>query len=526
MSTRLMTIRGLTTPFRPLALLGLLALLLTLGACSQRPSPQSGTTDDMTIQILAVPSDLTVTLQLDGGALQPVDVDASGNASVTLTNVSAGPHTLTARGTDAGGIVLYKGATGFTAPGTSTVNMVMNRLTSQVGVTVTNVSSASNVVVATVGGVQQALTVSGATASGTVVGVATGGAVPLFIEELSGTLERVATGGATLALSEAPGNASVALTLLGPGEERPAISFTATPAAQIDEGDTFSLAVRAVDANSDVSSLTVAWGDGKTETFNVNPASGSVSHTFTHVYDPAGTDTTFNYSVSAGDAVGGGAPATGTVTVIATPVVVDDSVEVVIDKGKELSKVTLEATGVPAGASSVQVSIDGTATVSLFPQGAGKWGASLMMSQSTTYSLVYTAGSATSAPVSCVVPAASAHTCTHAFGTGNGGGTPPAALKANDDTATAYTAGDGRVVLIDVLANDSDKAATIASVTQPADATGSLGSTKIVGNKIEYTAPNFNSGPNETFNFSYTISKGSSTATATVRVTVLVGIAR
>ena len=45
-------------------------------------------------------------------------------------------------------------------------------------------------------------------------------------------------------------------------------------------------------------------------------------------------------------------------------------------------------------------------------------------------------------------------------------------------------------------------------MTQPADSGGLLGSTKIVGNKVEYTAPNFNSGPNETFNFTYTISKG------------------
>ena len=501
------------TPLRPLALLGLLALVLTLGACSQRPpTGNAGNAEDMTIRITALPPQVTeVTLSVDGGDPQRATISGT-TASLTLEGLSFGAHTLTARGISNANIVLYKGSKSLTVDAnTSGVDMKMDRLTSSVSVTARNLGPASEVLIVKVGGLEQRLVLQGSTATGTVVGVATGGDISLQVDGYEGGAH-TRQGSTSFNLSEEGADVTVTLNALTtPAPATPQLTY----AAQVEVDASFSLGVNVTDANGDLASVKIAWGDGSTDTYNVS--GGSLDKSYTHTYGVSG-DNTFVVTVT--DAAGNQTSAGGAVKVTAKPAPdTDTDVDVVIDTGKELATVVLEATKVPsAGGVQVAVTPQGGSkshTVNLINRGAGTWSASLKMSRGSSYSLVYTAqGNPASSAVSCSVPDADAHTCTYAFSsTPAPTNTAPVANK--DVTGT----NQNKTITIDVLKNDTDKdgdVLTLMSVGTPL-----YGSAKLEGGKIVYTS-------SSTFNvvdtFTYTVSDGKGgTATGQVEVQIAFG---
>ena len=510
-----MHISGLN-PLRPLALVGLLALLLTLGACSQRPT-ESGSSDkvadSVAVHIMALPSQVTkVTLSLDGGEAQSATV-SGGTASLTLKDVAFGSHTLVARGLSGANVVLYKGSQSVTVDAdTTSVDMKMDRLTGNVRITASNLGPASEVLIAKVGGLEQRLVLNGSTATGTVVGVATGSDLSLQVDGFEGGTH-TRQGSTSFTLSE--GGADVTVTLNAVTTPAPATP-TLTHAPQVEVDATFSLGVSVTDANSDLRSLKIAWGDDSTETFDIG--GGSVNRSYTHSYSVSGDNT---FVVTVKDAAGNQTSASGTVTVTAKPAPdTDTDVDVVIDTGKDLSKVTLQATNVPStGGVQVAVTPQGGAqstVVNLVSRGSGTWSASLMMSRASSYSLVYTAqGKPSSASVTCTVPSAETHTCTYAFS----GGAPTPSNTAPVANADERTTNQNKTITIDVLANDTDAdndTLTLTGVSTPA-----LGSAKIEGGKIVYTAP---ASFNVVDTFTYTVSDGTATVTGSVKVNIAFGV--
>ena len=505
---------GFKTPLRPLVLLGLLALVLTLGACSQRPpTDNAGSAEDMTIRIMALPPQVTeVTLSVDGGAPQSATISGT-TASLTLEDLSFGPHTLTARGLNGANVVLYKGGKSITVDAnTSGVDMKMDRLTSSVSVTAQNLGPASEVLIVKVGGLEQRLVLNGSTATGTVVGVATGGDISLQVDGYEGGAH-TRQGSTSFNLSEEGADVTVTLNALTtPAPATPQLTY----ASQVEVDASFSLGVNVTDANGDLASVKIAWGDGSADTYTVS--GGSLDKTYTHTYGVSG-DNTFVVTVT--DAAGNQTSAGGTVEVTAKPTPdTDTDVDVVIDTGKELATVVLEATKVPS-ASGVQVAVTPqggakSTIVNLINRGAGTWSASLKMSRGSSYSLVYTAqGGPSSSAVSCTVPDADAHTCTYAFS----GGTPAPSNTAPVANKDVTGTNQNKTITIDVLANDTDKdgdTLTLTGVGTPA-----LGAAKLEGGKIVYTS-------SSTFNvvdtFTYTVSDGKGgTATGQVEVQIAFG---
>ena len=504
-------------PLRPLALMGLLALLLTLGACSQRPTESGnvadGVADSVAVRVMALPSQVTkVTLSLDGGEPQSATV-SGGTASLTLKDVTFGSHTLVARGLSGADVVLYKGSKTVTVDAdTTSVDMRIDRLTANVRITASNLGPASEVLIARVGGLEQRLVLNGNTATGTVVGVATGGDLSLQVDGYEGGTH-TRQGSASFTLSE--GGADVTVTLNALETPAPATP-TLTYAPQVEVDATFSLGVSVTDANSDLRSLKIAWGDDSTETFDIS--GGSVDKTYPHSYSTSGDNT---FVVTVKDAAGNQTSASGTVKVTAKPAPdTDTDVSVVIDTGKELSKVTLQATNVPStGGVQVAVTPQGGAqstVVNLISRGSGTWSASLMMSRDSTYSLVYTAqGKPSSAPVTCAVPSAETHTCTYAFG-----GAPAPSNTAPVANADEKTTNQGKTITLDVLTNDADAdkdTLTLTGVSKP-----TYGVAKIEGGKIVYTAPADKFNVVDTF--TYTVSDGKATATGSVKVNIAFGV--
>ena len=470
-----------------------LAALIILAACSQGDedlvSAQPG---EVIVQILAVPADVTsVTLEVSGpNAPQTLtDNNLGDGAEFVVPNLTlGGDYTFTARGLNAG-IVLFKGSVSVTDLQADTVVPViaLDRLTSSVNVTATNAGPASEVVVATVGGVEQGLTLNAnGDAVGTLVGVPTGSDLQLIVTSTDGS-EVVRNGrSADFDLSEAAVDVSVALEQLGPGEVPPTKPALTASATEINEGDTFTLGVTVNDENGDLASIKIEWGVGTPTEQALS--GGSFSDTFTSpVYTTAGADITYTYTVTITDTEGNASATSGQIRVIATPEPTDTDVTIIADEGKDLSLLTLTAQNVAASTDTVTATITPNGeTVELTPAGGSDWSATLFVTEDTNYSVFFTATqggtSVQSDTFACTVAdGATSAACSGAFGGNNGGGdnggdndgdttTPINAVDdqaANNTDATYFFTGN-ETKSLPVLANDAGDDIKIVSVTQPA----------------------------------------------------------
>ncbi len=491
------------------ALLGL--TLIFLAACTQGEE-DFRTSDEVTLQVAAIPSEVTeVTLEVNG-TTYPVPLNTG---TVTLTNLPLKSTVFTARGLGAQGVVLYKIAkpVEITAD-TDTVALEMNRLTSNVKINLTG-AVAGETLKASVGGVAQALD-----ASRTLTGVKTGAGLTLLVEgSVGGTLKR--QGSATFDLSEADASVNVTLTALGAGNVAPNAPRLTVP-ADITEGEAFTLNVAASDADGNLASIKVEWGDGSNAS-TASVSGSSASEDFTHTYMGAGVQT---ITVTVTDAEGVSAQVSQSVTVkaVETP---DDETDVNIGTGKEARLVTVTATNVPAGTVEIQATVtneDGDKKVLGLVKNGATWSGSVQLLNSTAYSVVLDYdGTKSDAESFTLDDGTDDFSVSVSLGaTGNTNRAP----VANNDSVTLYT-NDGTWTFNPVDASGTDFSSgadtdadgdslTVVSFTQP-----EVGSLILDGNTFTYDVPTKEARTS----FTYVISDGNGgTATGKVNLDTFTGV--
>ena len=488
---------------RRLPVMALLVLsLMVLAACTQGEE-DFRTSEEVTLQVSAIPNEVTeVTLEVNGTTYQvPLNT-----GTVTLTNLPLKSTVFTARGLDAKGVVLYKIAKPVTITAdTDTVTLEMDRLTSNVKVNLTG-AVAGETLKASVGGVVQALD-----ASRTLTGVKTGAGLTLLVEgSVGGTLKR--QGSATFDLSETDASVNVTLVALGADNVAPNAPRLTVP-ADITEGEAFTLNVAASDADGNLASIKVEWGDGS-DASTANVSGNSASEDFTHTYMGAGAQT---ITVTVTDAEGVSAQVGQSVTVkaVATP---DEETDVNIGTGKEARLVTITATDVPAGTAVVQATVtdeEGDKKVLGLLKNGATWSGSLQLLNSTTYSVVLDHDGAKSDAKSFTLDNGtddfSVSVSLGAVGSTN------RAPVANPDLVDLLT-NDG-TWKFNTIANDTDPdgdTLTIISFTQPDLNSGGL---TLDGNTFTYEVP---TQTGET-SFTYVISDGNG-GTATGQVTMVIDL--
>ncbi len=374
--------------------LGLLALLI-LAACSQESE------EDMTVRVMAVPATVTdVTLEVtDSNGVTntyPAVKNAEGVAEVTVPSVPLGSATLVAKGSNADGVVLYKGTQDISViADMPVVSLLMSRLSSTLNATAlsSEAMDAAEIVTATVGGAMQRLIMDNKnSASGTLVGVATGSNLTVSAQSklADGTVVRTgSTSGVTV--GEAGGSTTVVLNAVPADTQPPEVSAINLPADAPKVGVPFTVIVDATDPDGDLDTITLDWGDGS-DPASADASSGSAS--FTYTYSAPGTVT---ISATAFDEESSNSLAESvTVTVESADSIGDDDsdVPVEIDVGDELGQVDLTVTNVPADTDRVQAAISsdaltGTFTAELTPTAAG-WFGKLELPRNAQYSVVIT----------------------------------------------------------------------------------------------------------------------------------------
>ena len=206
-----------------------------------------------------------------------------------------GDYTFTARGFSAaaaGSGVLYKTSQTVGVTKTTTnVALVMTRITSNLIVNASGVA-AGEAVVATSGGVAQALRNSGdGTATGTLSGVATGNQVFVVVEAKNALGAVVKQGqSATIALSETHKTVSVVLNAVGAGNQLPdSVALSVVPVAPV-AGSSLTLNIVATDPDGadDLTFALINWMDGGD--LQSQPLTGGAASP-THTYAVAGSYT-------------------------------------------------------------------------------------------------------------------------------------------------------------------------------------------------------------------------------------------
>ena len=506
-----MTRRNVTKRLSVMALLG---LALFLAACTQGEE-DFRTSEEVTLQILAIPADVTkVTLEVDNKRYDvPLDT-----GTVTLKNLALKSTGFTARGLNAQDIVLYKGSkTVNVTANTDTVTLNIDRLIQDVKVNVSG-AVAGETLHASVGGVKQRLD-----GSSTVRGVRTGAELTLLVEGFDGsTLKR--QGSTVFNLSETTATVNVTLVALGPDNVAPNAPILSAPAT-VNQNEALTLNVTASDDDGNLASIKVEWGDGSAAS-TANVRGGSADEDFSHTYAALGEQT---ITVTVTDAEGVATQSSVTITVneVAQP---DEETDVTIDTGKEARLVTVSATNVPANVSSIQatVSTSGSAdkTLSLIKEGA-TWRGSVELLNDTSYSVVLKYnGTQSDAKTFTLDESTEAYTVTVSLGAT--GGTTNRAPVANNDNVDLFT-NDGTVTFNPVndtlnrpgfnMVNDTDAdgdSLNIVSFTQP-----DRGSLSRNGNTFTYDVP---TQVGQT-SFTYTISDGKGgTATGTVTMIIDLGV--
>ena len=496
------------------ALLGL--ALLLLAACTQGEE-DFRTSEEVTLQILAVPTDVTkVTLEVDDASYDvPLDT-----GTVTLKNLELKSTTFTARGLNAKGIVLYKGSkTVNVTKDTDTLTLDLDRLTSNVKVNVAG-AVAGETLKATIGGVVQALG-----DSSTVTGVRTGAGLTLLVEGFDGdTLER--QGSTVFDLSETGATVSVTLVALGPDNVKPNAPVLSAPDT-VNQNEELTLNVKASDDDGNLASIKVEWGDGSAAS-STNVSGGSADEDFTHTYAALGAQI---ITVTVTDAKGVATQGSTSVTVkeVIQP---DEETDVTIDTGKEVRLVTVKATNVPANTSSIQATISSSdsadKTLNLIKEGA-TWRGSVELLNDTSYSVVLDYdGTKSDAKNFALDDGTDAFTVTVSLGATGGGGSTNRAPVAKNDSLDLLT-NDGTVTFNPVkdtlnrpgfnMVDDTDAdgdSLNIISFTQP-----DKGSLSRNGNTFTYNVPT-QTGQTS---FTYTISDGKGgEATGTVNIIIDLGV--
>lgn len=481
-------------------LLGL--ALIFLAACTQGEE-DFRTSEEVTLQVAAIPNEVTeVTLEVNGTTY---DVPLS-TGTVTLTNLPLKSTVFTARGLGAKGIVLYKIAKPITITAdTDTVELEMNRLTSDVKVNLTGAVTGETLK-ASVGGVAQALD-----ASRTLTGVKTGAGLTLLVEGSVGdTLKR--QGSVTFDLSEADASVNVTLTALGVDNVAPNAPRLSVP-ADITEGEAFTLNVTASDADGNLASIKVEWGDGS-DASTTFVSGNDADEDFAHTYMSAGAQT---ITVTVTDAKGVSAQVSQSVTVkaVETP---DDETDVNIGTGKEVRLVTVTATDVPAGTAAIQATVtdeEGAKKVLGLVKNGATWRGSTELLNSTAYSVVLDYdGTKSDAKSFTLDDSTDDFSVSVSLGATTSTNRAPVAtpdlvdLLTNDGTWSFNT-----------IANDTDPdgdTLTIVSFTQPDLNSGGL---TLEGNTFTYEVP---TQVGET-SFTYVISDGNG-GTATGQVTMVIDL--
>ena len=495
------------------ALLGL--ALIVLAACTQGEE-DFRTSEEVTLQVAAIPAQVTkVTLEFDGQSYTAA-IDA-GTASLTLSNLELKDTTFTTRGLDAKDIVLYKGVeTKRVTEDTDTITLTMDRLTSDVKINLTG-AVAGETLKATVGGVVQELG-----SALTLTGIKTGADQTLIVEGFDGGA-RMRQGSASFDLSETTADVSVTLAALGADNAPPNAPRLSAPTT-VTEGEAFTLSVDASDADGNLASIKVEWGDGSGA--STATISGSAAREdFTHTYAAAGSQKAV---VTVTDVKGVSAQASVTIDVEAT-VVPDDDTDVNIETGKETRLVTVIATDVPAGTAKIQATVTNGAgektVLGLFKDGA-TWRGSAELLNDTAYSVVLDYGGAKSdAKDFSLDGGTDDFSVSVSLGATSSANRAPVAV---DDVVTLLT-NDGTWNFNPVDASGTDTnvrngadsdadgdSLTIVSFTQPG-----VGSLTLDGNTFTYDVPTREARTS----FTYTISDGNGgTATGKVNLDTFTGV--
>jgi len=289
-------------------------------------------------------------------------------------------------------------------------------------------------------------------------------------------------------------SATVNLTVTNVNDAPDAVNDIAT---MLEDSGTIDLTVLTNDTDLDLDTLTVV--------STTQPASGSVSHTTSHVYFTPNLNfngvATFSYTISDGN--GGSDTATVTITVTPVndpPVAVDDAVSTPEDTALTINEATLLGNDSdPDGTTPTFVDFATTTSThgTVATQGGNRVrytpDANFNGTASFTYRIWDGTLYATGTVTITVTPV----------------NDPPV---ARNDTATTP---EETAVDVDVLANDTD--VDLEPLTVVSTGTAPSGA-------ITHTATHVTFVPNLNFNgvatFSYTINDGALTATATVSVTV------
>ena len=211
----------------------LLLALLFLAACSQESD------EDMTVRVMAIPSTVTsVTLEVTDSSGATNSYTATKNADqiaeLLVPSVPLGSATLTAKGLDVSGTVLYKGTKSVSViANMPTVSVLMSRLSSTLTTTAISgeAMDTAEVITVTVGGAMQRLIMNNAnSASGTLVGVATGSNLTVSAQSTLADGTVVRTGSTSnVTVSEAGGSTTVVLNAVPAGTQPPTVSNIALP---------------------------------------------------------------------------------------------------------------------------------------------------------------------------------------------------------------------------------------------------------------------------------------------------------
>ena len=494
------------------ALLGL--ALTVLAACTQEEDFR--TSDEVTLQVTAIPTQVTkVTLEFDGQSYT-ANINA-GVASLTLSNLALKDTTFTTRGFGTKDIVLYKGVEKKrVTDDTDTIELTMDRLTSDLKVNVTG-AVAGETLKAKVGGVVQTL---GSTS--TLTGIKTGAGQTLIVEGVKGSA-LMRQGSASFDLSEATATVNVTLTALGTGNVAPNAPRLSAPET-VTEGESFTLSVAASDADGNLASIKVEWGDGS-DVSTAAISGSAASKDFTHTYAAAGAQKPV---VTVTDAKGVSAQASVTISVEAV-VVPDEDTDVTIETGKEARLVIVTATNVPAGTAAIKATVTNDKsekTVFGLVKDGATWRGSVELLNDTSYSVVLDHdGAKSDAKTFDLDDGMDDFNVTVSLGATGSTNRAPVAV---DDVVTLYT-NDGTWTFNPVDATGTDTtlgsgadtdadgdSLTVVRFTQPG-----VGSLTLSGNTFTYKVPTREARTS----FTYVISDGNGgEATGTVKLDTFTGV--
>ena len=512
----------------------LVLLCLLLGLLSACSKPKAAETTSPAIEVANVSSNVKrVELTIAGDADLTRSVNTSSTDTVSFDNITLefGNYTFTARGFSqvSGGVVLYKASKAVSVTDeTDTVALLMSRITSNISITATG-AAAGETVIASAGGVEQALIVSGTQATGTLLGVPTGNVtVAVESRDASGTVIKQGASG-TIALSEDDVDGiSVTLTPLGGGNQAPDSLTLALSDANPQVGEEITLTITATDPDGNLSNAVINWNDGSDlESVDISGGSATKSHTF----DASGN---FNIAVTVFDS--DDARIVGSTALSVSPLASDTDVDVDVDTDDNLSTVTLTATNVAPGATVVEAAINKVVpglraadlqdsyTVSLYKVTGRTWSGSVALTQGTAYTVQLLVDGSPAGDAKTLTPEGDSSSVS-LDGESSTTNTAPVAVDDGSDTEPFAFTNATLAKELAVLENDSDDdgdTLTITNVTEPKNPDGSVnGTVSITGQTLTYTAAD---PTNNLVTFTYTVSDGQGgTATATVTVVVLTG---